>query len=214
MVTIKSIHDAPSGKYTVIVANGDFPSHPIPLAYLANADYVVCCDGAANAFLATGRVPDAIVGDCDSISEENSIKYKAILHKNPDQYSNDLTKSVTFCIARNRMQIVLLGATGRREDHALGNISLLTDYMEKVSISMITDFGVFNPISEKTAFESERGQQVSVFSFDNLPVSSSNLKYPLRNFILDRWWKGTLNESLSNNFVIETDGKMVVFRKF
>ena len=32
----------------VILANGEYPSHPLPLQMLENAEFVVCCDGAAN----------------------------------------------------------------------------------------------------------------------------------------------------------------------
>ena len=60
----------------VIVGNGDFPSHPFPLAVLDQAPCVVCCDGAANALADSGRVPDWIVGDGDSLSEENRIRFE------------------------------------------------------------------------------------------------------------------------------------------
>ena len=33
----------------VILANGDYPTHPIPLQILAYAPYIICCDGGANA---------------------------------------------------------------------------------------------------------------------------------------------------------------------
>ena len=42
----------------VIVGNGDFPSHPFPLAVLDQAPCVVCCDQAANALTARRRVTD------------------------------------------------------------------------------------------------------------------------------------------------------------
>ena len=35
----------------VILANGDYPSHHIPLQILCNAKYVVCCDGGADAYI-------------------------------------------------------------------------------------------------------------------------------------------------------------------
>ena len=55
----------------VVLAGGDYPTAPQPLAVLHNAPYVVCCDGAADRYIATGHVPDAIVGDGDSISAYN-----------------------------------------------------------------------------------------------------------------------------------------------
>ena len=53
----------------VILANGDFPSAPLPLQVLERAHYVVCCDGGANEYIAKGYLPTAIIGDGDSLSE-------------------------------------------------------------------------------------------------------------------------------------------------
>lgn len=50
----------------VILANGDYPTHPIPLQILANAPYIICCDGGADAYIDRGNVPDVIIGDGDS----------------------------------------------------------------------------------------------------------------------------------------------------
>ena len=49
----------------VILANGDYPSSPLPLKLLKEAPYVVCCDGGADAYIANGHLPDAIIGDGD-----------------------------------------------------------------------------------------------------------------------------------------------------
>lgn len=40
---------------TIILADGDFPSHPLALEWLRQCPYVVCCDGAANTIFALGR---------------------------------------------------------------------------------------------------------------------------------------------------------------
>ena len=47
----------------VILANGDYPTHPIPLQILAYAPYIICCDGGANAYIDRGNVPDVIIGN-------------------------------------------------------------------------------------------------------------------------------------------------------
>ncbi len=52
----------------VILANGEYPSHPLPLQMLKNAEFVVCCDGAANEYILRGHTPDVIIGDGDSLS--------------------------------------------------------------------------------------------------------------------------------------------------
>lgn len=55
----------------VVVGNGEFPVSALPLRMLDTASFTVCCDGAADRYLASGRVPDRIVGDGDSLSVEN-----------------------------------------------------------------------------------------------------------------------------------------------
>lgn len=198
----------------VVIANGTFPLHEIPLSYIKNAPYVVCCDGAANDFIARGGKPDAIVGDCDSISEENKRRFANILHPNPDQETNDLTKSVHFCVKNGMKNLVIVGGTGKREDHTLGNISLLAEYIDIAHPIMVTNYGIFTPISSDTSFQSYKGQQVSIFSMEAKPISTKGLKFPLENRVITHWWQGTLNESIGDSFSIETKGKVIVFQVF
>ncbi len=199
---------------TVILANGRFPDHTLPLSLIEKADYLVCTDGAANDFIARGGKPDAIVGDCDSISAENKLLYAHILHSNADQESNDLTKSVQFCIQNGRREIAIEGGTGYREDHTLGNISLLADYMEEATVMMVTNYGIFTHMRGTVEFSSHRGQQVSLFPIDSAAVTTHNLKYPLTKRILTNWWQGTLNESLGDRFTVESSGRVIVFRVY
>ena len=107
----------------VIVAGGEFPTAPQPLEILQGAQYVVCCDGAADRYIATGHVPDAIVGDGDSISAENREMFAHLLHIVSEQESNDQTKAVRFLVEKGMQRIAIVGATGKREDHTIGNIT-------------------------------------------------------------------------------------------
>jgi thiamine pyrophosphokinase len=199
---------------TVILANGDFPSHDIPLSILHHADYIVCCDGAINNLSKTNITPNAIVGDCDSLSEDNIQRFSDIIYRIKEQDTNDLTKAIHFCIKQGRKNITILGATGKREDHTIGNISLLWEYMEIAEVEMITDYGIFKAIDKPSVFESKKGQQVSLFSLKPSPINSRNLLYPLKDYILSNWWQGTLNESAGEEFIIETRTKTVVYRLF
>ena len=60
---------------TIILADGDFPSHPLALEWLRQCPYVVCCDGAANTYIRSGRMPEAIVGDGDSLLPDIKERY-------------------------------------------------------------------------------------------------------------------------------------------
>ena len=198
----------------VILANGDFPKHEVPLSILRNSNYLVCCDGAINKLKHTNIEPQAIVGDCDSLGVESKERYAKILFRNPDQETNDLTKAVNYCLEKGMSNLIILGATGQREDHTLGNISLLLEYMNEATVQMITDFGIFTPVDSDSRFESFAGQQVSIFTVAEGEITTHNLKYPVHKRTFTNWWQGTLNEAESDEFSIETNAKLVLFRIF
>ena len=201
---------------TVVLAHGDFPTHEIPLSFLHTAKRIICCDGSVIDLLKAGLKPDYIVGDLDSLSEELKEHYKDILQYNPDQETNDLSKAVKFCTENRWKEITILGATGKREDHSLGNISLLADYTKTAQVQLLTDYGVFVPILSSTCFESFKGQQVSIFSLTpETLITTQNLRYPIHKRRLQSWWQGTLNESNGNSFEIKIDrGKVLIFREY
>lgn len=194
----------------VILANGEYPTSPLPLLILKEAPYVVCCDGGADAYIAHGHIPDIIIGDGDSLSEENRQRYASLIHHNPDQETNDQTKAVQFLMAQGKRRIAILGATGKREDHTIGNISLLMEYARTgAEICMYTDFGTFIPCKGSCSFPSRPGQQVSIFNFTAREIKGEGLRYPLYDFT--SWWQGTLNECTSTSFSVHAEGEYLVF---
>lgn len=194
----------------VILANGEYPTSPLPLRILQEAPYVVCCDGGADAYITQGHVPDAIIGDGDSLSEENRCRYASLIHYNPDQETNDQTKAVQFLIAQGKRRIAILGGTGKREDHTIGNISLLMEYARiGAEIRMYTDYGVFIPCKDKCTFPCRPGQQISIFNFTACGLKSEGLRYPIYDFT--SWWHGTLNECTTTSFSIHAQGEYLVF---
>ncbi|MDR0419316.1 MAG: thiamine diphosphokinase [Prevotellaceae bacterium] len=200
---------------TVILANGEFPKHSVALSFLDNAERIICCDGATQSLLNYGLKPTMIVGDLDSLTDELAERFSDRLLKENEQESNDLTKAVNYCVSMGFKDITILGATGKREDHTLGNISLLADYTDMANVQMITDYGVFNAIRQTTEFESFVGQQISIFCVEQLvKISTIKLKYPLPNKAIPAWWMGTLNEALEDTFGLEfSKGKFMVFRQ-
>ena len=207
--------DYQTGSYTIIVADGTFPQHEIPLGYLKNAKKIVCCDGSTQNLLLYGMQPDAIVGDLDSLSDELANRFSDRIFLDENQETNDLTKAVMWCIEMRYRDIVIVGVTGKREDHTIGNISLLADYIGNVNVIMVTDSGIFKPLLKSSEILSFPGQQVSVFSIDpETEVTSYGLKYPLSQTKLTNWWFATLNESLGDKFSLDFNGRLIVYLKF
>jgi len=195
----------------VILANGDFPSSEYPLQILRGAEYLCCCDAAAVGAIDRGYVPDAIVGDCDSLPDECKKKYRAILHKVDEQDYNDLTKATMHCLDRGFHRIAYLGCTGKREDHSLGNLSQINRFFRDLDVrpAAFTDFGIFLPASGDSSFRSYPGQQISIFNVSCRRLSNEGLKYD--SYPYNSLWQGTLNEALGDSFRLSGDGFYSLF---
>ena len=197
----------------VILGNGEYPTHSMPETMLIMAPYVVCCDGSADEHIRRGFTPDAIIGDGDSLSPDNKERFRTIFHQIDDQETNDQTKAVHFLLDQGKKTIILVGATGKREDHTLGNISLLLDYMKSgMEVRTITDYGVFVPAKDTQTFAAHPGQQISIINFGAKGLQGEGLVYPLSDFT--NWWQGTLNEATSDEFTIHCMGEYLVFLAF
>ena len=203
-------------KKTVILANGTVPLHTIPLDAIRTATRVICCDGAADKLIPLGREPDWIVGDLDSLSDAARKLYAARIVEDLDQERNDLTKAFKLCLKNRWREIVVVGATGGREDHTLGNLSLLVDFARQLDLILLSDTGLFTPLRESAALATVPGQPISIFSFDpKCAITSTGLKYPLSNARLNRWWQATLNEALASSFQLDFDGgPLLVFQGY
>lgn len=198
----------------ILVGNGCFPIHEGVRALMARTPYIICCDGAADVYYKeTGKMPDAVVGDGDSLSDEGRLRFADRLHIITEQEHNDQSKAIRFLKEKGIRRVVIVSATGKREDHTLGNISLLIEYMRLgMEICMFTDYGVFRPCRNSCSFDSFQGQQVSIFSFGAANMTSRGLKYPLHD--LFNWWEGTLNEACDTSFDIMCTGEYIVFQTF
>ena len=198
----------------VILADGEFPTADIPLQILREAKFLCCCDGAAAKAIAQGFMPDAIVGDGDSLTPEFKTRYAAIIHLESEQEDNDLTKATRFCIAKGFRHIAYLAATGKREDHTIGNIFLLPRYVQQFGITpeIYTDHGWFSVINGTAELPSFPGQQVSIFNITGKKVEGEGFTWP--PYTYNELWQGTLNEAKSDRILLKTDGIMIVFRTY
>ena len=197
----------------VILGGGDYPRHEIPLRFLHECKCIVCCDGASNQCSDKGIVPWRIIGDGDSISPEVRAKYGDIIEVIPEQETNDQTKAVTYLSNRGIKHIVIVGGTGRREDHTIGNISLLLEYFHSgLDVRMYTDYGMFVACRDNTRFVCPKNTAVSIFSAGATDMHSEGLAYQL--YDLNRLWQGTLNHTIAEEFTITCNGEYIVFLNY
>lgn len=212
----------------VVLADGSFPTHPLPLAVLRGARRVVCCDHALESLLR--HEPQLVeqlmeshaiddVGDGDSMPAAVGKQYAGIIHKVSEQDYNDLTKATRFLLSAlhpqgRRLQVAYLGATGKREDHTIGNISLLDFYRSQFSISpvMLTDWGFFTAHDGDAVLPTFPRQQMSIFNLTCTRLQSCGLQW--QAYPYSQWWQGTLNCCLGAEVSFAADGNYLVYRTY
>lgn len=197
----------------VILADGDFPKRQEMLRLLTECDYLCCCDNAGRALIERhGIMPHAIVGDGDSLPQDFKERYANIYHQIDEQDYNDLTKATRHCQALGYTNITYLGATGKREDHTLGNISLLSFYQRELGVSgtMITDHGTFTAHQGDATIPTFPRQQVSIFNISCTRIESEGLRW--QSYAYRELWQGTLNEATGDAITLRTDGEYIIFR--
>ena len=194
----------------VVLGNGDYPTAQLPLDIIGNHRVMVVCDGAANAYLDTPRRFDVIVGDGDSVSQSIRNAYVDKIVIDHDQETNDQTKAVKYLSERGHADISIVGASGRREDHLFGNVSLLVDYLKNgIKARIYTDHGVFIPLCGDAEVACRCGQQMSIFNFGCTRLSAEGLQYAIRPFV--SMWEGTLNRVAKEKVSFSADSYYMIY---
>ncbi len=206
----------------VIICDGKFPQTEYPRYLIRTADFIICCDGAVRKFMRAGksifgeeRRPDLVIGDMDTLPASLQKKYADIIIREDEQEHNDQTKAVRWAMKNldGIESIRILGATGGRADHTIGNLSLLMEYtrmfdLGDIALETVDDEGTFFPVTETTEFDCGIGRGVSIFSPDNsLRIKSTGLEYQTDGVVFDNWWKATLNKASADSVKLELSHK-------
>ena len=215
----------------VIVGNGDFPRTAYPRYLVSTADVIICCDGALKTWLRVmpgmfpeGRIPDVIIGDMDSLSSSLRKKYSDRVVHLEEQDFNDQTKALLHLLANYEDvdTIHFIGSSGKREDHTIGNLSLLMEYAKalggeskaadylsscmadalkpyrgrRLEIDLVTDYSTVIAVADSCELAVGEGRKVSIISADNsLRIKSEGLTWPTDDVVFDNLWKATLNRA-------------------
>ena len=204
-----------------ILASGTPPSHEIPVRILRDSDRLIACDGAWRTAIALGRRPDAVVGDGDSLvagDREELADLGIDLEIVSEQETNDLCKAFRYALSLLTDscddEIAILGSTGRREDHSLGNIFHIVDFAASGKrISIVTDHGIFEAVMPPGGrWTTGIGFPVSVFApVPETAMSSEGLEWSLGGVSLDALWKGTLNRTNAESFSLTVDKPAILY---
>lgn len=161
---------------------------------LAIAPVVMAADGGADQALAHGILPDAVVGDFDSLSDAARRRIDpARLHHVAEQNSTDFAK----CLMRLRAPFVLaVGFSGQRLDHTLAALHVMVRHPRPPVLLLAAEDVVFLAPPE-LRLDLPAGARVSLFPMGAARGTSTGLRWPIDGieFAPDRR-VGTSNEAL------------------
>lgn len=189
-----------------LIGGGTLPPAPLAAA-LARAPVVVAADGGADAALAAGLEPAAVIGDLDSLSDAARAAIPAArLHRIAEQDTTDFEK----CMARICAPLVLaVGFAGPRLDHLLAALTVLVARRAPPCI-ILTEAEAILAAPPRLRLDLPPGTRVSVVPMGRLTGTSRGLRWPLDGLVLDPAYRtGTSNEALGP-VELELDGAAVI----
>ena len=174
------------GRSALIVGNGEPPSRELFAACAREAELILCADGGANTVSAYGFTPDYVVGDLDSVSRQSKAGLAAdrlVLVDPEGDVGTDGQKVLNHAITLGVTQAVLVGFTGRRTDHLLGNLSLLKTFADRIALRLVDDYCDIRLIDRCIRFRAALGQKISLCPLDGAAegVTTEGLKWALRS---------------------------------
>ncbi len=174
----------------VIVSGGTPPSKPDFSKYQKGAELLIAVDGAADWLCRIGAVPDHIIGDMDTADAASLLRLESLgasVTRLPrEKNETDTEAAVNLAIKLNADDIVILGATGKRLDHTMGNLAMLVRTARAgIRCRIVDKYNEMWAAAGEHDMEGRIGQTVSIIPLTgDLHVTATNLEYPLRNLFL------------------------------
>lgn len=158
-------------------------------------DYIIAVDSGADACYKTSIVPDLLIGDLDSISDEAKaycdLHSVRVMQYPSEKDLGDSEIAILTAIEKGFQKLVILGGTGRRIDHMLTNILMLSKYCGRIECEMLDEN------NKLKVYHGPQNIQIQVnpdykyislvpFSDQVTGVNLSGFKYPLSEATLEQ----------------------------
>lgn len=197
----------------VILCDGDHPAPDAIQQALQDSDLFIAADGGGNRAQNMNLTPDVIIGDMDSYIQSGKEKSEIIV--DPDQETNDLEKALHYAHSRSVEHVVVYGATGKRVDHTLKNLSVLLQFNPLFrSIHFADRYSKMYIIESPFQVELPVGTSVSLFPISGRVenIRSKGLLYTLQNETLENGvMDGTSNQTTEKRVEIEFEKGDLLF---
>jgi thiamine pyrophosphokinase len=171
-----------------VVVNGAIEDYTWARSAILACDFVIAVDGGGNHLHAMGLFPDLVVGDLDSIApaaKESFTEHGCVFMTFPSaKDESDLQLAMDHAASLHPRQIFLLGALGKRFDHAYGNVLLLNLFADRgIHAFIVDETHEIQVITSRANFDGMVNDTLSLFSLtpETRGVATSGMVYPLKH---------------------------------
>lgn len=181
-------------KYLIVCGgeiDGDFAER---LIMSSGFEVIIAADRGMDFLYEHKITPDIIVGDFDSVKNEALSYFKekgmSDIHAlNPEKDDTDSECALQIALDHGADHIIIIGATGTRIDHVLGNISLLGKAMSEGKMAELLDtHNRIRMIDNELEIEKNKqyGKYVSIIPVcKNNKITLEGFKYPLKDYTFE-----------------------------
>jgi len=165
-----------TSKKVFLLLNGE---PPIKLPNLDDYHMVCATDGAYQFLKENNITPDFISGDFDSLQH---LPERIEVINTPNQDYTDFDKILKILFNRGYRNIHVYGASGKEQDHFLGNLHTAIQWKTKLNMTFFDNYGSYFLAEKHTQLSNCKDKTISLVPLNTVTdISTSGLKYPLKN---------------------------------
>lgn len=207
-------------KRVIILSGGIIGDKAFFDNFFSPEDCIICADGGLRNAETLGLSPDLIVGDMDSYNGDLSKFSCKIISFSSEKDKTDTELALEYANQFSPQEIIIVGALGKRVDHALGNIYLLLKgFATKTPVIIIDSYQRIDVVWKDLYINSGNpGDIISLIPLTSevCGIITSGLKYSLNdeNLYLGQT-RGISNEivNIPSSITIKS-GLLLVIRNF
>lgn len=191
-----------------LLLNGEKPTKlPVTSKY-----EVICATDGAYEYLKENQIqPHFISGDFDSLT---FLPEGIETVPTPDQNFTDFDKILQILWDREYKNIHVYGASGKEQDHFLGNLHSALQWQKKLNITFFDDHGQYFFGNKEIHLSNCLNKTISLLPFPTATnITTHGLLYPLQNETLTFGTKiGTRNKAIKKEVDISFEtGELLIF---
>ena len=201
-----------AGRSAIVVAGGDEEGQFLPGSLPLDA-VVIAADGGAHLAARLGRRVDLLVGDLDSIADEDLaalVEDGVRIQRHPaDKDETDLELALDAAVVAGADRVDIVGGAGGRRSHDVGNLGLIcSGRFAHVAIRWWSGRALVVPVHDRVEIEIVPGALVSLVPVGGsvTGVRTDGLRWPLHGDELAAGsTRGVSNVAVSSPIAVSVD---------